>query len=207
MAIKEELLDQLIAGYRKPAYLIGENGLLKQLTKRLIEHAMQADLTEHLGYAKKYDSSGKHSGNSRNGSSKKKIKGEFGEIDIAVPRDRESGFAPVIVPKGETRFVGFDDKIISMYARGMTAREIQTHLEEIYGIEISPSLISRITDAVTEEVRLWQNRPLDSLYPIVYLDAVRIKVRHNGQIITKAVGHSHDFGRGKRSPWHVGRRN
>lgn len=186
MAINEELLDQLIAGYRKPEDLLGENGLLKQLTKRLIERAMQAEMADHLGYAKN-DSSGKNSGNSRNGTSKKKIKGDFGEIDIAVPRDRQSTFAPVIVPKGETRFKGFDDKIISMYARGMTTRDIQTHLEEVYGVEISPSLVSRVTDAVTEEVRLWQNRPLDELYPIVYLDAVRIKVKHNGQVVTKAV--------------------
>jgi putative transposase len=186
MAINEELLDQLIAGYHKPEDLLGENGLLKQLTKRLIERAMQAELADHLGYAKN-DSSGKNTGNSRNGTSKKRIKGDFGEIDIAVPRDRKSTFTPVIVPKGETRFKGFDDKIISMYARGMTTRDIQTHLEEIYGVEISPSLVSRVTDAVTEEVRLWQNRPLDELYPIVYLDAVRIKVKHNGQVITKAV--------------------
>ena len=186
MAINEELLDQLIAGYQKPEDLLGENGLLKQLTKRLIERAMQAELADHLGYAKN-DSSGKNTGNSRNGTSKKRIKGDFGEIDIAVPRDRKSTFTPVLVPKGETRFKGFDDKIISMYARGMTTRDIQTHLEEIYGVEISPSLVSRVTDAVTEEVRLWQNRPLDELYPIVYLDAVRIKVKHNGQVITKAV--------------------
>lgn len=186
MAINEELLDQLIAGYQKPEDLLGENGLLKQLTKRLIERAMQAEMTDHLGYIKNA-SSGKNTGNSRNGTSKKKIKGDFGEIDIAVPRDRKSTFAPVIVPKGETRFKGFDDKIISMYARGMTTRDIQTHLEEVYGVEISPSLVSRVTDAVTEEVRLWQNRPLDELYPIVYLDAVRIKVKHNGQVITKAV--------------------
>lgn len=186
MATNEELLDQMIAGYQKPEDLIGENGLLKQLTKRLIERAMQVELTDHLGYAKN-DSSGKNTGNSRNGTSRKKVKGDFGEIDIAVPRDRQSTFAPVIVPKGETRFKGFDDKIISMYARGMTTRDIQTHLEEVYGVEISPSLVSRVTDAVTEEVRLWQNRPLDELYPIVYLDAVRIKVKHNGQVITKAV--------------------
>lgn len=186
MAINEDLLDQLIAGYRKPEDLLGENGLLKQLTKRLIESAMQAEMTDHLGYTKNHPS-GKNTGNSRNGTSKKRIKGDFGEIDIAIPRDRQSTFDPVIVPKGETRFKGFDDKIISMYARGMTTRDIQTHLEEVYGGEISPSLVSRVTDAVTEEVRLWQNRPLDELYPIVYLDALRIKVKHNGQVVTKAV--------------------
>lgn len=186
MAITEELLDQLIADYKKPEDLIGENGLLKQLTKRLLERAMQAEMTDHLGYAK-HALSSSNSGNSRNGSYKKKVKGEFGELDIAVPRDRNASFEPVILPKGESRFKGFDDKIISMYARGMTTRDIQEHLEEIYGVEVSPALISQVTDAVTEDVRLWQNRPLDELYPIVYMDAVRIKVKHNGQIINKAV--------------------
>lgn len=186
MAITEELLDQLIKDYKKPEDLIGENGLLKQLTKRLLEKAMQAEMTDHLGYAKNAPA-GNNTGNSRNGSYKKKVKGDFGEIDLTVPRDRNASFDPAIIPKGESRFKGFDDKIISMYARGMTTRDIQTHLEEMYGVEVSPTLISQVTEAVTEEVRLWQNRPLDDIYPIVYLDAVRIKVKHNGQIITKAV--------------------
>ena len=108
-------------------------------------------------------------------------------MDIRVPRDRNSTFDPIIVPKGERRFKGFDDKIISMYARGMTTRDIQSHLEEIYGVEVSPTLISQVTEAVTEDVRLWQNRFLDEIYPIVYLDAIRVKVKHNGQIISKAV--------------------
>ena len=186
MDINDKLLDQLIAGYKKPEDLIGENGLLKQLTKRLLERAMQAEMTDHLGYAKN-DPVGKNTGNSRNGSYRKKLKGEFGELDLEVPRDRNASFDPLILPKGETRFKGFDDKIISMYARGMTTRDIQGHLEEMYGVEVSPTLISQVTDAVSEEVRLWQNRPLDEVYPIVYLDAVRIKVKHNGQIIRKAV--------------------
>lgn len=186
MAIPKEVLDQLIAGYKKPEDLIGENGLLKQLTKALVERAMQAEMTDHLGYPRNAPE-GKNSGNSRNGSSTKRLKGEFGEMDVAVPRDRNGSFEPVIVPKGETRFTGFDDKIISMYARGMTTRDIQSHLEEIYGIEVSPTLISQVTEAVVEEVRLWQNRPLDEVYPIVYLDAVRVGVRHNGQIVKKAV--------------------
>lgn len=186
MAITEDLLDQLIADYKKPEDLIGENGLLKQLTKRLLEKAMQAEMTDHLGYAKKAPA-GNNTGNSRNGSYKKKVKGDFGELDLAVPRDRNATFDPTIIPKGESRFKGFDDKIISMYARGMTTRDIQTHLEEMYGVEVSPTLVSQVTEAVTEEVRLWQNRPLDDIYPIVYLDAIRIKVKHNGQIITKAV--------------------
>lgn len=186
MAITNELLDQLIKDYKKPEDLIGENGLFKQLTKRLLEKAMQAEMTEHLGYPP-HSPAGDNSGNSRNGSYKKKVKGDFGELDLAVPRDRNATFEPVIIPKGESRFKGFDDKIISMYARGMTTRDIQAHLEEIYGVEVSPNLISQVTDSISEEVRLWQNRPLDDIYPIVYLDAVRIKVRHNGAIITKAI--------------------
>lgn len=186
MATTDELFDQLMKDYKKPEDLIGENGLLKQLTKRLLERAMQAEMTNHLGY-EKHAPATKKNDNTRNGSYKKTVKGEFGNLDIAVPRDRNSSFEPVIIPKGESRFTGFDDKIISMYARGMTTRDIQGHLEEIYGVEVSPTLISQVTEAVTEEVKLWQNRPLDEVYPIVYLDAIRVKVRHNSQVINKAV--------------------
>ena len=186
MATQDELLDDLMKNYKKPEDLIGENGLLKQLTKALVERAMKAEMTEHLGF-EKHDPAGKKSGNSRNGNSKKTIKGEFGNLEIAVPRDRNSTFDPVIVPKGETRFTGFDDKIISMYARGMTTRDIQAHLQEMYGVEVSPTLVSQVTDAITEEITLWQNRPLEEVYPIMYLDAVRVKVRHNSTVINKAV--------------------
>src|SRR5574341_886129 len=132
MATTDDLLDDLMKNYKKPEDLIGENGLLKQLTKALVERAMKAEMTAHLGY-EKHDPTGKKSGNSRNGKSKKTIKGEFGNLEIAVPRDRNSTFEPVIIPKGETRFTGFDDKIISMYARGMTTRDIQGHLQELVG--------------------------------------------------------------------------
>jgi len=176
----------LMKDYKKPEDLIGENGLLKQLTKRLIERAMQAEMTDHLGYDK-HAPIGKNSGNSRNGAYKKSVAGEFGNLDVSVPRDRNSTFEPIIIPKGESRFTGFDDKIISMYSLGMTTRDIQSHLEEIYGVEVSPSLISQVTDAISEEVMLWRNRPLDEVYPIVYLDAVRIKVRHDSKVINKAV--------------------
>jgi len=186
MATTDELLDILMKDYKKPEDLIGENGLLKQLTKRLLERAMQAEMTDHLGYDK-HAPTGKNSGNSRNGTSKKTVTGEFGNLDISVPRDRNSTFEPIIIPKGESRFTGFDDKIISMYARGMTTRDIQGHLQEIYGVDVSPTLISQVTDAISEEVKLWQNRPLDEVYPIVYLDAVRIKVRHDSRVINKAV--------------------
>src|SRR5436309_3263697 len=166
MEIDKEIVDKLLANYQKPEDIVGENGLLKQLTKALVERAMEAELTTHLGY-EKHNPAGYGSGNSRNGQSRKKLKGEFGEIEITVPRDRNASFEPQIVPKGETRFAGFDDKILSLYARGMTTREIQEHLEEIYQVEISPSLISQVTDAVIDEVRAWQSRPLETLYPIV----------------------------------------
>src|SRR6266513_93788 len=186
MALDDDLLDKLIEGYQKPEDLIGENGLLKQLTKALIERALRAELTHELGY-EKHDPEGRGSGNSRNGKSRKKLKGDFGEIEIEVPRDREGEFEPKIVPKHQRRFDGFDDKILSMYARGMTTREIQGHLEEIYGVEMSPSLISEVTDAVIEEVQQWQSRPLEPLYPIVYLDALFVKMRHEGRVENRAV--------------------
>jgi len=144
MTIPNDLLDALMKDYMNPEDLIGETGLLKQLTKQLLERAMQAEMTEHLGYEKNA-SSNKKTSNSRNGSYKKRIKGEFGNLDIAVPRDRESSFDPIIIPKGQSRFTGFDDKIIALYTRGMTTRDIQAHLEEIYGVEASPTLVSQVT--------------------------------------------------------------
>lgn len=186
MEIDKEVIDKLLTNYQKPEDIVGENGLLKQLTKALVERAMEAELTHHLGY-EKHDPVGYGSGNRRNGTSKKRLKGDFGEVDIAVPRDRNASFEPQIVPKGETRFTGFDDKILSLYARGMTTRDIQNHLEEMYGVEVSPALISNVTDAVMEEVRTWQSRPLDALYPIVYLDALMVKMRDNGVVQNRAV--------------------
>src|SRR3954470_726600 len=146
MTIDPKLIDKLLAEHgHRPQDIAGKNGLLKQLTKALLERAMEAELTTHLGY-EKHDPAGYGSGNSRNGTSKKKLKGDFGEMDLAVPRDRQASFEPQIVPKGETRFTGFDDKILSMYARGMTTREIQEHLQEMYHAEVSPTLISNVTD-------------------------------------------------------------
>lgn len=186
MEIKEELIDELIKGYQSPEEILGERGLLKQLTKAVLERCLQGEMTHHLGYGK-HEAKGKNSGNSRNGSSKKTIVGEQGEIPVNIPRDRRGTFEPQIVPKGQTRFNEFDDKIISLYARGLTTRDIQSHLEEIYGVEVSPALISNVTAAVEDEVKAWQNRALESVYPIVYLDAIRVKVRHNGQIQNKAI--------------------
>ena len=186
MPIDHKLIDNLLKDYKTPEDILGENGLLKQLTKAVLERAMRAELTEHLGY-EPHDSAGDNSGNSRNGKSRKTLKGDFGELPLEVPRDRDSSFEPKIVPKGQTRFDGFDDKILSLYARGMTTREIQAHLEEMYQVEVSPALISSVTDAVIEEVKVWQNRPLDALYPILYLDALQVKVRDGAHIRNKAI--------------------
>jgi putative transposase len=186
MAIDLKLIDKLLADYKKPEDIIGENGLLKQLTKALLERAMQAEMTEHLGY-EKHDPAGNNSGNSRNGATTKTLKGDFGEVPLETPRDRNGSYEPKIVGKGQTRFSGFDDRIISMYARGMSTREIQGHLEEIYKVEVSPTLISNVTEAVMEEVKSWQSRPLDSVYPIVYLDALVVKIREMGHVRNKAI--------------------
>ena len=186
MAIDPELIDKLLADYKRPEQITGENGLLKELTKAVLERALKAELTDHLGY-EKHDPVGHGSGNSRNGKSRKKLKGDFGEIELETPRDRQATFEPKIVAKGQTRFTGFDDKILSMYARGMTTRDIQSHLQEIYGVEVSPGLISTVTEAFAEEVKSWQNRPLDALYPIVYLDALYVKIRDNGQVQNRAI--------------------
>jgi putative transposase len=186
MEIKDELLDELIKGYQKPEDLIGENGLLKELTKRLVERALRGELTHHLGYERNEDAAAKGS-NRRNGSSRKTLKGDFGDLEISVPRDREGTFEPMMVAKNQTRWTGFDDKILSMYARGMSTREIQGHLQEIYKVEVSPALISQVTEDVMEEVKAWQSRPLDPLYPIVYLDALYVKMRHEGRVENRAV--------------------
>ena len=186
MTIDNELIDELLKDYKKPEDLIGENGLLKQLTKQLLERAMAAELTEHVGY-EKHEVAGHHSGNSRNGKSAKTLKGSFGTMPLAVPRDRNGTFAPQIIEKHQTRFTGFDKNIISLYARGLSTREIQQHLEEIYQVEVSPALISNVTDEVLDEVRTWQNRQLDAVYPIMYLDAIQFKVRDGGHIRNKAI--------------------
>ena len=202
MPIKPEHLDELLAGYEKPEDLLGEEGLFKQLKKALLERALGAELTHHLGY-EKGDPAGRGTGNNRNGTYPKTVLTEDGSVEIEVPRDRNGSFEPQIVAKGETRLDGFDDKIISLYARGMTVREIQGHLRELYAVEVSPDLISRVTDAVLDEVRDWQNRPLDTVYPGVFFDALRVKIRDESVVRNKAVylalaldceGHKHVLG-------------
>lgn len=185
-SIPTDLIDALLSGYQKPEDLMGANGLLKQLTKALVERALEAEMTEHLGHAK-HGPVSNATGNTRNGKSRKTLKGDFGALPIEIPRDRLGHFEPQIIGKHQSRWTGFDDKIISLYARGLTVREIQGHLEELYGTEVSPTLISSVTDAVLEAVKAWQLRPLDPVYPIVYLDCIHVKVRDTGAVRVKAV--------------------
>ena len=184
--INPDLIDQLLKDYKKPEDITGDNGLLKQLTKAILERALEAEMTEELGYGKHVRQKN-NGGNSRNGRSRKTLKTDHGDLELAIPRDRQSEFEPQIVKKGQRRFTGFDDKIVSMYARGMTTRDIQGHLEEIYGVEVSPTLISSVTDEILSEVKEWQNRPLEEVYPIVFFDAIRMSIRDEGRVIKKAV--------------------
>jgi putative transposase len=191
MAKKKEPdnLDELIKELTKTATaeeLLGDSGLFKELKKRLIETALDAEMTEHLGY-EKHSSDGRGTGNSRNGKTSKRIIAASGEMEIEVPRDRQGDFEPQLVRKRQVRLKGFDEKVLSLYARGMTNRELQDHLEEIYEVTVSPGLISRVTDAVLDEVKAWQNRPLDAVYPIVYLDAIHLKIRTDGRVQNRAV--------------------
>ena len=182
--IRPELIDELLKDYKDPEEITGSEGLLKHLTKAILERALASELTHELGY-EKHSRSGV-AGNSRNGSSRKTLKTDHGEMEISIPRDRNSTFEPQIVKKGQRRFTGFDDKILSMYARGMTTRDIQGHLAEIYGVEVSPDLISSVTNDIMLEMKGWQNRTLDDVYPLVFFDAIRMKVRDDGHVHNKA---------------------
>ena len=188
MTFRPELLDELLKGYENPEDLLGNGGILKQLTAALVERCLNAEMKTHLDEQQaEPEREAKPSRNRRNGHSKKTIKGEFGEAQISVPRDRNSEFEPIIVKKGQTRFDGFDDKILSLYARGMSTRDIQAQLQDLYGVEVSAGLISNVTDAVEAERKIWQNRVLDPVYPIVYFDAIVVKVRQDGRVINKAI--------------------
>jgi transposase-like protein len=182
----DALLDELLKDYTTPQEILGAHGLLKQLTKRLVERALEAELTAQLGYAPHARQAGDH-GNYRNGMGTKTVQLEAGPCDIAVPRDRNASFEPQLVKKRQRRLEGFDDKVLALYSRGLSTRDIQGHLEELYGTEVSPTLISHITDAVLDEVRTWQARPLASVYPILYFDALFVKSRQDGPVQTKAV--------------------
>jgi putative transposase len=181
----DELLDSLLEG-KQPAEILGEEGLLSELTKRLVERALEGEMTSHLGYSK-HEPEGRDGGNSRNGRTRKRLQTGTRELDIEVPRDREGTFEPQLVPKRRRRLDGFDDKVLALYARGMTTREIQGYLQDLYSVEVSPQLISDVTDAVIEDVQAWQSRPLDSFYPVVYLDAIHLKLRESRHVQTCAV--------------------
>jgi transposase-like protein len=182
----DALLDELLKDYTDPKDILGEHGLLRQLTKRVIERALEAELTEHLGYAPHVRQE-RDGNNCRNGKGRKTVQTETGQFDIEVPRDRDGSFEPQLVKKRQRRLEGFDDQVLALYARGLSTREIQDHLEELYGVEVSPTLISNVTDAVLDEVRTWQARPLASVYPILYFDALIVKSRQEGPVQTKAV--------------------
>jgi len=186
MTIPTEILDQLLKDYKNPEDLLGKDGIMAQLKKRLIERVMDAEMTDHLGY-EKHAPEGRNNGNSRNGHSSKTIISDKETINLEVPRDREGKFDPQLIPKHERHFDGFDEKIISMYSHGMTTRDIQYHLKDMYNVEVSPTLISQVTDAVIDDVHAWQNRPLDPYYPIMYLDCIVVKCREDKQIRNKSV--------------------
>jgi len=184
-ALSDEVIDQLLAGSRTEEEIVGPGGVLAQLTKRLVERALQAELGEHLGYEPHREPPG-GVGNTRNGSTGKTLQTEQGPVEIKTPRDRNGSFEPLLVRKGQRRFEGFDDKILALYSRGLSTRDIEAHLQEIYGVRVGRDLISRVTDAVVEDVREWQQRPLDDVYPVVFLDALVLKVREGGTVQRKA---------------------
>jgi putative transposase len=183
---KTELLEELLKNVQKPEELLGPNGLLHQLKGALMERMLEAEMSSHLGYEPN-DPKGRGTGNSRNGHSTKTVETESGPVQVRVPRDRNGAFEPQAVPKHRRRLEGFDDKVLALYARGMSTRDIQGHLRELYGTDVSADLISRVTDAVVDEVKAWQARPLDAIYPIVYLDALFVSVRDGGTVTKKAV--------------------
>lgn len=185
-SLNQSLLEQLLKSVEKPEDLLGPNGLLHQLKGALMQRMLEAEMTEHLGYEAN-DPKGRGSGNTRNGHSLKTVTTDTGSIEVRVPRDRKGLFEPKLIPKHHRRLDGFDDKVLAMYARGMSVRDIEGHLRELYGIDVSPDLISRVTDSVMDEVRDWQSRQIDAVYPILYIDALFVHVRESGTVVKKAV--------------------
>lgn len=186
MPISDKLIDQLLEGCDSPEDILGEAGLLKQLTKKVAERALEAEMGAHLGYGPN-EVAGNNSGNSRNGKTKKNVRSTNGDVELDIPRDRNGSFDPKLVRKGERQLNGFDERIVALYARGMTTRDIQAYLEEAYGVEVSPTFISQVTNAVMDEVKAWQHRPLAKLYPVVYLDCLVVRSRDSGVVQNKSV--------------------
>jgi putative transposase len=186
--LSPEVLDHLLKDYKGPQDLIGDNGILQQLTKALIERCMSGEIDHQLREtASERIESPSNGKNRRNGYSKKTIKGTFGEVEVGIPRDREGEYEPQIIPKHKSRFDGFDDKVIALYSRGMSTRDIESMLQELYGVKLSAGMISEITQQVEAELKSWQNRSLSAIYPIVYLDALVVKIRQDGKVINKAI--------------------
>jgi putative transposase len=184
--LPDELIDELLAGARTEEEIVGPGGLLSQLTKRLVERAMDVELTDHLGYERHQEPAG-GAGNTRNGSTPKTLATEHGPVPIDTPRDRDGSFEPKIVRKRQRRFEGFDEKILALYSRGLSTRDIEAHLAEIYGVKVGRDLISRVTDAVMDDVRAWAQRPLDDVYPVIFLDALVLKIREGGTVQRRAL--------------------
>ena len=184
--ISNEVLDSMLDGIKTQEDLFGENGLISQLSKSLLERMLNAEMDYHLD--DRYNSvSGRASGNSRNGRTKKTVKSGLGNMEIFTPRDRQSTFEPQVIPKRSTRIGKIDDAIISLYSKGMTVRDIQLTLEELYQTKVSPALISQVTEAIQDEVTEWQDRPLEAIYPIIWLDAIAVKVHQDRQIVKKSI--------------------
>jgi len=186
MAFRKELLDELLKDYKGPDDFYGPDGIVKQLSKALIERMMQAELTEQIGYEKS-ESGEKETSNRRNGKSTKTLRTDQGPMEIEVPRDRDGEFEPKIVPKHQREWRGFDDKILSMYGLGLSTKAIQENIKDIYNVEISPELVSRVTDEVKGLVEEWRKRPLESFYPVIFFDALRVNIRDEGHICKKAI--------------------
>lgn len=188
MKLSEKVFEQLQADVEKSKSvddLLGKNGAIKKLVKSLLEEILGAELSTHLGY-EKHDKASKSTDNRRNGKSSKTLKSDYGNMQLDIPRDRKGEFEPVLIKKYQKDLGVIEDKVLSMYARGMSTRDIQGHIEEIYGIELSPTAISHITEKVLEAVTQWQSRPLERIYPIVYFDAIHFKVRQEGKVVTQA---------------------
>lgn len=186
MAITDEMLDEMIGTAKTQDDVFGKDGLINTLSKRLLERMFDSELTHHLGY-EKHAIEGRNSGNSRNGKTTKTVKTSHGELELSIPRDRNSHFEPVLIEKRQNRLKVIDDLILSLYGKGMTVRDIQEHVEELYGTEVSSDLISTITDSILSEVTEWRNRPLDKVYPIVFIDGFVVKARADGVVCNRTV--------------------